>query len=211
MPNTPALSSDELKKRIDEEKALSGIIGRSSQAEAAKIDSLIKASQSQGLPSANPASVIKVDKPLTQATANLPGKAATGAQAGTAPAADGFAPPPVAASTASMVQASILPTYATPTEAMQERLTARSDTASIPNGGLGAQSSLPATGQNGEMANAKMIPQQARKEGVVEQPEATGNFISGFVEGVKKVYKQATAKPDYGAGFRDLPKYRNSN
>ena len=218
MANTAPLSPDELKKRIEEEKSLSGILGRSPQAEAAKIEALTKASQGQGLPSAPPADVTKAARPLTGGDSTPP------------PAENGFTPPAVAAET----KAANLPSYIRPSEDLTKRLTP-SDTSLIPNGAPGTRSNMSAVGQDGQVIKVDMSQAQARnegaqvvpglepstrgayidpnkaeqlKKGMTRQADATGEFLSGVVEGAKKAYAQLTAPPDYSA-FNKLQEKKN--
>ena len=134
MANTAQLSPDELKKRIEEEKSLSGILGRSPQAEAAKIGALTKASQGQGLPSAPPADVTKAARPLTGGDSTPPPSAVGGMGPSTPPpsevggmgpstpppAENGFTPSGVA--TAGVRRGALEP-YTSPTSRLTTQLT----------------------------------------------------------------------------------------
>jgi len=141
------------------------------------------------------------------------------------PATNGFTPPAVTGG---------LAPYVKPSVDMRERLTP-SDTSLIPKGDGGIKSNMAAYGQDGQLLKTDMPVAQAREEGakvlsgvesstkgasidpkkaaelqkgMTNRADETGAFLSGIADAVKKVYDQATAKPDYGKGFRDTNRYR---
>ena len=141
------------------------------------------------------------------------------------PATNGFTPPAVTGG---------LAPYVKPSVDMRERLTP-SDTSLIPKGDAGTASNMSIVGQNGEYIKTNMPVDQAKErgakvlsgvesstkgasidpkkaaelqKGMTNRADETGAFFSGIADAVKKVYDQATAKPDYGKGFRDTNRYR---
>ena len=224
MANTAPLSPDELAKK---QKAVEGQIKTSMAKDIANAGFM----GGRGLPSAPPADITKAARPLTGGASTPPPSEVGGMGPSTPPpATHGFTPPAVAAET----KAANLPSYIRPSEDLTKRLTPP-NTSSIPEGDGGTKSNIAAKYQDGQLIKVDMSQDQARKEGaqvvtgvdpstrgayidpnkaeqlkkgMTKQADATGEFLSGLVAGAKKVYDQATAKPDYGKGFRDTNRYR---
>ena len=222
MANTAPLSPDELAKK---QKAVEGQIKTSMAKDIADAGFM----GGRGLPSAPPADITKGARPLTGGASTPPPSAVGGMGPSTPPpATNGFTPPSTVAA------ATNLPSYPPPSEDLKKQL-ARPDTSSIPNGDPGTGSNMSAVGQDGQLLKTDMPVAQAREEGakvlsgvesstkgasidpkkaaelqkgMTNRADETGAFLSGIADAVKKVYDQATAKPDYGKGFRDTNRYR---